>query len=133
MRDHRSRRRCLHPAASGRTAASCRPVGPADLAALADNERWPAACFVAALAERETTERGRRRLECHLAEARLPSGKTLDAFDFEGGSRGQAQVTALAACDIWLNNGANFPLFGPRGGAKSQLAAALGFALVENG
>jgi DNA replication protein DnaC len=28
-------------------------------------------------------ERGRRRLERHLAEARLPPGKTLDAFDFE--------------------------------------------------
>jgi hypothetical protein len=40
---------------------------------------------------------------------------------------------ALAAGDAWLNNSANLLLFGPPGGGKSHLAAALGFALVENG
>src|SRR3954447_10684891 len=45
----------------------------------------------------------------------------------------KAQVMALAAGDAWLNNGANLLLFGPPGGGKSHLAAALGFALVENG
>src|SRR5438874_9221905 len=35
--------------------------------------------------------------------------------------------------DAWLNNGANLLLFGPPDGGKSHLAAALGFALVENG
>ena len=40
---------------------------------------------------------------------------------------------ALAAGDAWLNQGANLLLFGPPGGGKSHLAAALGFALVENG
>jgi energy-coupling factor transporter ATP-binding protein EcfA2 len=45
----------------------------------------------------------------------------------------KAQVMALAAGDAWLNNGANLLLFGPPGGGKSHLAAALGFALGENG
>ena len=49
----------------------------------ADNEGWPAARFLAALAEHELTERARRRIERHLAEARLPPGKTLDSFDFD--------------------------------------------------
>ena len=40
---------------------------------------------------------------------------------------------ALAAGDAWLSNGANLLLFGPPGGGKSHLAAALGFALVEKG
>jgi DNA replication protein DnaC len=40
---------------------------------------------------------------------------------------------ALAAGDAWLDKGANVILFGPPGGGKSNLAAALGFALVENG
>ena len=35
--------------------------------------------------------------------------------------------------DIWLNNGANLLLFGPPGGGKSHLSAAIGLALVENG
>ena len=50
----------------------------ADLAAQADKEGWPAARFVAALAEHEIAERGRRRIERHLAEAKLPPGKTID-------------------------------------------------------
>ena len=39
--------------------------------------------FLAALAEHEVAERSRRRIERHLAEARLPIGKTLATFDFE--------------------------------------------------
>src|ERR1700741_2370620 len=76
----------------------------ASLAAQADKEGWPAARFLAALAEHEMAERGRRRIERHLA-----------------------------AGDAWLNQGANLLLFGPPGGGKSHLAAALGFTLVENG
>src|SRR5215469_16672682 len=106
----------------------------ADLAAQADKEGWPAARFLAALAEQEIAERGRRRIERHLAEARLPPGKTIDAFDFDAVPVViKAQVMALAAGDAWLNQGANLLLFGPPGGGKSHLAAALGFALVENG
>src|SRR5690242_21836663 len=55
----------------------------ASLAAQADKEGWPAARFLAALAEHEMAERTRRRIERHLAEARLPPGKTIDTFDFE--------------------------------------------------
>ena len=55
----------------------------ADLAAQADKEGWPAARFLAGLAEHEMAERSRRRIERHLAEAKLPPGKTIDTFDFE--------------------------------------------------
>jgi DNA replication protein DnaC len=56
--------------------------------------------FLAALAEHEIAERRRRRLERHLAEARLPLGKTLDSFDFEAVPMvSKAQVMALAARD----------------------------------
>ena len=48
----------------------------------ADKETWPAARLLAALAEHEIAERDRRRIERHLLEARLPPGKTIDAFDF---------------------------------------------------
>ena len=105
-----------------------------DLAAQADKEGWPAARFLAALAEHEIAERARRRIERHLAEARLPPGKTLDTFDFEAVPVvSKAQIMALAAGDAWLDKAANVILFGPPGGGKSHLAAALGFALVENG
>src|SRR3954451_17306624 len=106
----------------------------ADLAAQADKEGWPAARFLAALAEHEITERSRRRIERHLAEAKLPPGETIDTFDFDAvPGVSEAQVMALPAGDAWLDRGANLILFGPPGTGKSHLAAALGFALVENG
>ncbi|YBW38644.1 IS21-like element helper ATPase IstB [Nitrobacter sp. TKz-YC01] len=74
------------------------------------------------------------RIERHLVEARLPAGKTFDNFDFEAVPMiSKAQVTALAAGDGWLGKGANLLLFGPPGGGKSHLAAAIGLALIENG
>src|SRR5215471_12972346 len=106
----------------------------AKLAEQSDKEGWPAARFLAALAEHELAERGRRRIERHLAEARLPVGKTLDSFDFEAVPMvSKAQIMAWAAGDSWLEKGANLILFGPPGAGKSHLAAALGLALVEAG
>ena len=104
------------------------------LAAQSDKVGWPAARFLAALAEFEVADRTRRRFERHLVEARLPVGKTLAAFEFEAVPMvSKAQVTALAAGDVWLEKGANVMIFGPPGAGKSHLAAALGLALVENG
>jgi DNA replication protein DnaC len=106
----------------------------ATLAEQSDKEGWPAARFLAALAEHEIADRGRRRIERHLAEARLPVGKTLDSFNFDAVPMvSKAQVMALTAGDSWLEKGANLLLFGPPGGGKSHLAAAIGLALVENG
>jgi len=108
-------------------------VWPA-IAEQADKEGWPAARFLATLAEHEMVERGRRRFERHLEEARLPPGKTIHTFDFEAVPMvSKAQVMALAAGDAWIAKGANLLLFGGPGGGKSHLAAALGLALVENG
>jgi DNA replication protein DnaC len=105
-----------------------------DFAARADKEGWPAARFLAALTEHEMAERASRRIQRHLDEARLPPGKTLDSFDFDAVPMiSKAQVMALAAGDSWLEKGANLLMFGPPGGGKSHLAAALSLALVENG
>src|SRR5579884_3926047 len=111
------------------------PIDTARVELLLAELRLPAVKQIwAALAGHEMAERARRRIERHLAEARLPPGKTLDAFDFEAVPVvSKAQVMALAAGDAWLNQGANLLLFGPPGGGKSHLAAVLGFALVENG
>lgn len=100
----------------------------------ADREGWPAARFLTAITEHELAERANRRIARHLAEAHLPPGKTLDSFDFESVPMiSKAQVMAMAAGDSWLAKGANVLMFGPPGGGKSHLAAAIGLALIENG
>lgn len=100
----------------------------------ADKEGWPAARFLAALVEHELAERDRRRIERHLAEARLLPGKTLDTFEFDAAPMiSKAQVMAIVAGDSWLEKGANLLLFGPPGGGKSHLASASGLALIESG
>jgi len=105
-----------------------------DFTAQADKEGWPSARLLATLTEHEVAERARRRIERHLAEARLLPGKRLDNFDFKAVPMiSKAQVNAITAADGWINEGANLILIGPPGVGKSHLAAAIGLALVENG
>ena len=100
----------------------------------ADREGWPAARFLAAVAELELAERDRRRIQRHLREARLPMGKTLESLDFAAvPTLSKAHVMALAEGDSWLAKGSNILAFGPPGGGKSHLAAALGHALIHKG
>jgi DNA replication protein DnaC len=106
----------------------------AKLAQQADKEGWPAARFLAALAEHEIADRGRRRIERHLAEARLPVGKTLASFDFEVVPMvSKAQVMALTAGDSWLEKGAISCCSARPAEAKAISQPAIGLALVENG
>lgn len=100
----------------------------------ADAEGWPAARFLATLAEHELAERHQRRIARHLNDARLPPGKTLAMFEFDNvPSLSKARVLALAQGDDWVERGDNVLLFGPSGAGKSHLASAIGLALVESG
>jgi DNA replication protein DnaC len=84
----------------------------------ADKEGWPAARFLAALAECEIAERETRRIQRHLNESRLPTGKTLATFDFAAlPSVPRRRIEALAAGD-WLETGANLIAIGNSGAGK---------------
>jgi DNA replication protein DnaC len=90
------------------------PRRRASFAEKSDKEGWPAARLLTVIAENELAERDRRRIERHLAEAKLLAGKTLDNFDFNSVPMvSKAQVAALCAGDEWLRNGANVLLLGP--------------------
>ncbi|WP_442780479.1 ATP-binding protein [Ensifer sp. SL37] len=64
----------------------------------------PAARLLATLCELEMAERVQRRIQRHLAEARLPAGKTLDSFDFEITPENRAAVeSSLLLNFAWQN------------------------------
>jgi DNA replication protein DnaC len=103
------------------------------LAERADKEGWPAARFLAALAELELAERETRRIHRHLIESQLPGGKTLATFDFKAlPGLPRARVEALAAGD-WIETGANLIAIGNSGAGKTHVLCAIGHALVEAG
>ena len=103
------------------------------LAERADKEGWPAARFLAVLAELELAERETRRIRRHLLESQLPGGKTLATFDFKAlPGVPRARVEALAAGD-WIETGANLIAIGNSGTGKTHLLCAVGHALVEAG
>lgn len=103
------------------------------LAERADTQEWPAARFLAALAEIELAERDARRIQRHLQQSELPGGKTLATFDFKAlPSVPRPRIEALAAGD-WVETGANLIAIGNSGAGKTHLLCAIGHALVEAG
>ena len=101
---------------------------------MADKEGWPAERLLAALFELELSERAQRRIQRHLAAAKLPQGKTLGSFDFSVvPTVSKARVNALAEGDSWLQAGHNLLAFGPPGAGKTHIAAAIGYEMVQRG
>ncbi len=83
----------------------------------ADKRGWPAARFLAA-----------------LAEARLPPGKPLDSFDDEVLPMiSEAYVMAICSGDSWLDKGANFILLGGPGGGQISSHLRHRPSLIANG
>ena len=104
-----------------------------NIAERADKEGWPAARFLAVLAEYELAERETRRIQRHLNEAKLPGGKTLATFEFQAlPTIPKARIQALAAGD-WIEAGGNLLAIGNSGAGKTHLLAAIGHALIEAG
>ena len=103
----------------------------AEIATRADTEGWPAARFLAVLAEYELAERDMRRIRRHLNEAQLPAGKTLATFDFKAlPTLPRARVEALAAGD-WLDGGGNLIAIGNSGTGKTHILCAIHCPAVD--
>ena len=99
--------------------------------ALRDN--WDMPRFLSVLCEEELAQRETQRLQRYLKEAKLPLGKTLEQFDFTLCEAQQNRITHLARDSEWLEQAENLLLFGPSGTGKTHLAAAIGYAQVQQG
>lgn len=103
----------------------------ADLAA---NNQWTYAEYLTTLSDIEVANRQQKRIKRHIKEAKLPVGKTLDAFDFKTAQSIHApQITALAENTSWVKQASNVIIFGPSGVGKTHLAAAITYRLIEQG
>ena len=105
-----------------------------DLYRQAMAQGWTPAHYLRVLCEHEISCRGNKRLARYMAEAQLPKGKTLSTFDFSVVPMlNKNQIIGFATGDIWIKEAKNVLLFGPSGGGKSHLAAAIGEGLITAG
>ena len=103
-----------------------------DMAIKAVKEDWEPEFFLAQLCELEVSHRQENRLKRLLRESELPTGKQLSQYNF-------SEITGVTALQFkqkanqldWLRQGHNILLFGASGLGKTHLAAALGYALIE--
>lgn len=103
-------------------------------AAIAENKHWHYTEYLMTLSHMEAANRQQKRITRHIKEAKLPPGKTLDAFDFKRAtSINAAQISALADNITWVNNANNIVIFGPSGVGKTHLASAIAYRLLEQG
>ena len=103
-------------------------------ARLAEDKHWSYQEYLTILSNMEATSRQQRRIARHVKDAKLPPGKTLDAFDFNSTkSINAAQITALADNTDWVKKANNLIIFGPSGVGKTHLASAIAYRLIEQG
>ena len=103
------------------------------LAAIAAKERQPHPEYLADLMHLELTDRTERRIQRRIKEARFPSLRTLDGFDFTAQPQlDREQILDLARSDF-VKERSNVILIGEVGTGKTHLATALAMAACQRG
>lgn len=89
--------------------------------------------FLDRVLEREMERKDERRVATSLKLSGLPTGKTLEGFDWTFQPRAdRSKLEALATC-AYVRARENALFLGPPGVGKSHLAVALGVKAIKNG
>ena len=89
--------------------------------------------YLLRLAELELIDRERRMVERRIKQAKFPTTKSLDSFDFKVlPSLNKLQVMELARCD-YINRNENIIAVGNSGTGKTHVALGLGLAACQKG
>jgi|TARA_B110000263_G_C15290222_1_gene502889 DNA replication protein DnaC len=103
-----------------------------EVAHKAINEQWQPEEYLAQLCGIEAHHRHESRLKRLLKDSQLPIGKQLSQYDFSEITGISAQQMKQKSMSVdWVRQGHNMILFGASGLGKTHLAAALGYALLE--
>ena len=103
-----------------------------EIAHKAISEQWQPEEYLAELCEIEAHHRHESRLKRLLRDSHLPTGKQLSQYDFSEVLGISSQQIKQKTQDIdWVRQGHNMILFGASGLGKTHLAAAVGYALLE--
>ncbi len=102
-------------------------------AALAREQEWPYERFLETLLEAEVFARDASGARMRIRHAAFPALKTLEDFDWSAQPSAERPLVLHLAQLSWIEEHANVCFLGPPGTGKSHLAAALGYALVDNG
>jgi len=103
------------------------------MAAAARKDGWDYPEYLAELMSQEAQGRVQRRIERHLHEAGLPTGKSLASFDMNGLQKMTQTALQHLAKGEFIRKAGNVLLFGKPGTGKTHIAAALGYQLIEQG
>ena len=89
--------------------------------------------FLAELANHEIADRGDRRVARRIQDAKFPTLKTLDTFDFEKQPGVDRDLVLELARGDFVERRENVVLLGEIGTGKTHLASAIGFACCQRG
>ena len=90
--------------------------------------------YLTQLCEAEVNARYANRIKRRVKESRLPVGKSLATFDFaQIKSLNKPLIQGLSDNVQWIAQAENVLILGPSGVGKSHLAAAIGYAAIEQG
>ena len=108
-----------------------RAIAP-DVLTTAKAQRWAPAEIIKALLIAEETGRDNSTTTNRRRKARLPTGKTFDAWDPKISSIPAPTQDGLRTLE-WVSRHENVVVCGPSGTGKSMFLEALGHAVIDNG